>query len=194
MSIDPTPDLDLDALREKALARQLLSLEKKKQMLATLVASADKAPQMKAVLCSVRASGISPLLLIRKPVSPLSKDAVLELFGFLREWDQLLLRNLLEVASDSLPAVYHPLLFQEAKTELKWFQEWQTAVSDPRLHRYPGLPWRSFLRKVNAENYEFAQNILRDDTAENRLESLVEAFLRGKKKTICIFPKNWGRK
>lgn len=195
MSIEAAPpDLDLDALRATALTRQLASLEKKKKMLATLASSATNVERMKETLCALRASGISPLLLVRKPATALSKDAILELFGFLRDWDQLLLKNMLEIAGDCIPAKYLPVLHQEARTEMKWFQEWQTAVADPRIHRYPGLPWRSFLRKVNAENSIFAKSILRDDTAENQLEGLVEEFLKGKKKTICIFPKNWGKR
>ncbi len=194
MSTETTPDLDLDSLRNQALDRQLASLEKKQQTLATLAASVDNIDRAKETLCALRAAGISPLLLLRKPSEPLNKESLLAIFGFLRDWDQLLLRNLLELGEHYVPSKYLPLLHPEARTEMKWFQEWQTAVADPRIHRYPGLPWRSFLRKVNAENYAFVQNVLRDDTGADRLDSLVEEFLKGKKKTICIFPKNWGKR
>ncbi len=194
MSIEINPDLDLDSLLPEHIAKQLLQFEERKATLVTVAASIEKLEAIRQAFCSLRASGISSLLLLRKVDIPLTTEEVLAIFAFLRDWDQLLLRNLLEIASDKIPAGFLPHLVAEAKTEFKWFQEWQTAVSDPRIHRYPGLPWRSFLRKVNAENFAFAQAILRDDSGHEVLDATVKSFLIGKKKTICIFPKNWGKK
>jgi hypothetical protein len=194
MSIEVNPDLDLDRLAPAALSKQLLRLEKQSKTLATVAASTGNSESIKDTLCSLRASGISPLLLVRKGFAKWPTEEILAFFGFLRDWDQLLLRNLTELAGDRIPAPFQATLAQEAKTELKWFQEWQTAVADPRIHRYPGLPWRSFLRKVNAENFAFAQDLLRDDATLESLDVRIRGFLVGKKKTICVFPKNWGKR
>jgi hypothetical protein len=194
MSIEVNADLDLDRPLPGGLSNQLATLEKRNATLATVAASVENLVALKDTLCALRASGISPLVLLRAAETPLNTDAILEILGFLRDWDQLLLRNVLEVAGPKIQARYGAALEQEAKIELKWFQEWQTAVSDPRIHRYPGLPWRSFLRKVNAENFSFAQQLLRDDSSEEVLDAAVQAFVVGKKKTICVFPKNWGKR
>ena len=87
----------------------------------------------------------------------------------------------------------------EAKIELKWFREWLMAASDSRIHKYPGMPWRSFIRKVVGENYTFACTFLElvasTATPENReyLQLLMKGFLESKKKFICTFPKRWGK-
>lgn len=194
MSIEVQADLDLDSLPKGGLLRKVSGLEKRKAALATLIASPGGEQTIIETFCALRASGISPLLVLRAPAAPLATDHILAFSSFLRDWDQLLLRNLLELAGDRIAPRHAAALAQEAKIELKWFQEWQTAVSDPRIHRYPGLPWRSFLRKVNAENFSFLQELLRDDSSEEALDTAVKAFLVGKKKTICVFPKNWGKR
>jgi hypothetical protein len=194
MSIEVNADLDIDRPLPGGLRGQLDSLEKRNAMLATVAASVENLETLKETLCGLRASGISPMVLLKPVETPLTTDEILAVFAFLRDWDQLLLRNVLEVASARIDPKYVPSLIQEAKIEFKWFQEWQTAVADPRIHRYPGLPWRSFLRKVNAENFEFSQLLLRDDSTGDTLDLAVKAFLVGKKKTICVFPKNWGKK
>ena len=190
MSIEARLDLDLDAVPLDALVGRLGEFEQKQAHLVTLGGSLENIEAIRQAFCTLRACGISPLLLIRKPEFEISREEILAVLGFLRDWDQLLLRNLLEIVGERVPASFLPNLAAESKTEFKWFQEWQTAVSDPRLHRYPGLPWRSFLRKVNNENFEFAQSLLRDDAVES-LDATVKAFLISKKKTICIFPKYW---
>jgi hypothetical protein len=192
MSIEVSPGiLHLDALKPQVVKKQIAQLEKKKASLLTLGTSARDWDQVRDTLCSARASGLSVLLLLEQVDSTRPVHEVLVLLASLRDWDQLLLRNFLEVCSARVPEKYLPALQHEAKIELKWFQEWQTALSDPRIHRYPGLPWRSFLRKVNAENYAFAKALLESTTEDARL---LEGFLMSKKKTICVFPKNWSRK
>ncbi len=191
MSIEPQLDLDLDRLSKDELPRRMATLEEKKQSLVTLGASAHQRDAIRETLLALRASGASSLLVLRRPPEPMDSLATVDFLAFLRDWDQLLLRNILEVGVDRVPAKYSAALELEARTEVKWFQEWQTAVSDPRIHRYPGLPWRSFLRKVNAENFTFAEHLL---LGSPDLERRIELFLAGKKKTICVFPKNWGKR
>ncbi len=193
MSIETPPDVDIDLMRPGSLPQVLTGLEKRKVNLATVAASPINREGITEGLCALRASGISPLLLLRQSDPTWSVDQVLSFLEFLRDWDQLLLRNVLEVVHGRAHEKYLPALQVEAKIELKWFQEWQTAVADPRIHRYPGLPWRSFLRKVNAENFEFAFVLLSEE-AGPELDAKVEEFLKGKKKTICVFPKNWSKK
>jgi len=87
----------------------------------------------------------------------------------------------------------------ESKIELKWVREWLMASHDPRISKYPGLPWRSFIRKIVQENFEFAENFLRlasvdsEEKDESAIETLFTVFLRTKKKAVCIYPKNWGK-
>lgn len=189
MSIE-TVDLDLDQLPPAKLAAQVARLEKSSAPLATLAASPEHVVYLRDALMALRASGISPLLTLRRGSETHDRETLLQFFALLRDWDQLLLRNMLELIGDRVPEKFRPNLAFEARTEAKWFQEWLTAVSDPRIHRYPGLPWRSFLRKVNAENFDFARALLSDEPLEER----VTQFLIAKKKTICIFPKNWNKK
>jgi hypothetical protein len=183
--------LSLDGLKPSALKRQIAQLEKKKTSLITLETSARNWEEVQGTLCSIRASGLSVLLLLDQASQDRSAQEILLLLSNLRSWDQLLLRNLLQVAASHIDAKFLPFLQQEAKIEMKWFQEWQTALTDPRIHRYPGLPWRSFLRKVNAENFAFAKALLEGKGADDRL---LEDFLKSKRKTICIFPKNWSHR
>lgn len=183
--------LSLDGLKPSALKKQIAQLEKKKASLITLGTSALDWEEVQGTLCSIRASGLSVLLLVEPASHDRSPEETLLLLSNLRSWDQLLLRNLLQVASHQIEAKFLPFLQQEAKIEMKWFQEWQTALTDPRIHRYPGLPWRSFLRKVNAENFAFAKALLEGRGSD---DSLLESFLKSKRKTICIFPKNWSHR
>ncbi len=89
----------------------------------------------------------------------------------------------------------------EVKIELKWFREWLVANQDSRISRYPGLPWRSYMRKVIGENFDFAQTLLNVGAnlppemrkEDLTIENLVLAYLKSRKKAICFFPKKWGR-
>ncbi len=191
MSTEPQLDLDLDRLSSEELPARMGLLEASKQSLVTVGASVHRREAIREALLALRAAGVSSLLVLRRDSAPIDSIESLDFLAFLRDWDQLLLRNILELGADRVPAKYLAALEVEARTELKWFQEWQTAVSDPRIHRYPGLPWRSFLRKVNAENFTFAEHLL---MGSPDLEPRIEVFLVGKKKTICVFPKNWGKR
>ncbi|MBY0371673.1 hypothetical protein K2X33_13385, partial [bacterium] len=133
-------DIDLDQA-SNALAA-VAKFEKDKAALVRLAASPEQVDSLRETLMALRASGISPLLTLRRGTAELDRETLLAFFGFLRDWDQLLLRNMLELVIDRVPEKYRPNLAVEARTEAKWFQEWLTAVADPRIHRYPGLPWR----------------------------------------------------
>jgi hypothetical protein len=155
--------------------------------------------RIKRGLCDLRAAGRSAVLLLKRTDAFLEDDDVLSIFAFLRDWDQFLLHNFLELCEDWVPNTYQPLLQTEAKLELKWFQEWLTASSDTRIHKYPGLPWRSYVRKVVGENYQFA-TIFLELTANAATPENIQAvqkhfteFFEGKKKVLCMFPKHWSR-
>lgn len=197
MSIEQFTLAEVRAVRLKKWIR---SLEKKKVVCIQLAAPVAAIPECTEVLCALRAAGISVLLLISAEDSLLEDEELQGVFYWLRNWDQLLLRNFLETCGDWVPQEHLAVLSQESRTEFKWFQEWQTALADPRVHKYPGLPWRSFLRKVNSENFRFAEDFLRmvalNASDENRaaLDARIRSFLEAKKKVICVFPKKWSSK
>ena len=165
----------------------------------TLTSSADNWDRIRSVLCSLRASNASGLLLLKKPEDVLEDEEIVVILDFLREWDQLLLHNVLGLCANCIPAIFMPHLELEAKNELKWFREWLTALCDPRIYRYPGLPWRSFVRKISAENHAFGLKLLdlvsRPASSDNiqAVQNLFSEFLENKRKVICVFPTNWGR-
>src|SRR5690606_9168858 len=115
----------------------------------------------------------------------------------LRDWDQLFVENFLAVCEAWVPQEFQQALRTEAKIELKWAKEWMTAASDQRIHKYPGLPWRSFLRKIMAENYDFAMKFLEltaaaaTDENVKKMVAHIQGFLEAKKKVVCVFPKRW---
>jgi hypothetical protein len=61
----------------------------------------------------------------------MDESETLKVFATLRDWDQLLVRNILELCIGWMPATYHDVLRAEAKTELKWLEQWQSAAIDP---------------------------------------------------------------
>lgn len=157
------------------------------------LASFDRA---RSSLCLLRASNLSPILLL-KVVEPPPTDIEIEtVIPFLRDWDQLFLFNILALFQSRLPVGLLRDLEIEAKIELKWFREWLVANQDPRLSRYPGLPWRSFIRKVIQENFAFCQTLMQVEDVEAErasLENTVRGFLKSRKKAICFFPKKWSQ-
>jgi hypothetical protein len=200
MSIEPIPEINLDALTEEAqILSEVSELEEKNPPLVTFISSPDRWDHIKRVLLSMRASNISAVLLLKRTDFVLEDDEIQSIFAFLRDFDQLLLHNFLELCDAWLPKEFLARFQNEAKIELKWFREWQMAVSDSRIHKYPGLPWRSFVRKIVGENYRFAMEFLRLIAQANTLENmeamdvLLKGFLESKKKVICVFPKRWGK-
>ncbi len=200
MNIEPAPRLELDNfVGEDVLLSQVRSYEGKPIPLVTLVASVESLSRVRTTLLELRSLNISALLLLTPASVPFTDDELEVVFTFLRDWDQLILNNFLELCRDRIPAAYLSLLQTEAKIELKWFQEWQIATSDTRIHKYPTLPWRSYIRKIVRENYKFATTflplvepeVLQANAAET--QSVIQAFLEAKKKVVCIFPKRWGK-
>jgi hypothetical protein len=200
MSIEPAPRLELDQfLGEDAILAHIQGFEGKQIPLVTLVASVESLGRVKTTLCGLRSLNISALLLLSPASVPLTDDELEVVFLFLRDWDQLILHNWLELCRDRIPAQLLGLLQNEAKIELKWFQEWQIATSDSRIHKYPTLPWRSFIRKIVRENHKFVSAFLpmvepeRLEANAPAISQLVRDFLEEKKKVVCIFPKRWGK-
>ena len=198
MSIN-SPEIDLDAHERAIPPEEVLEFEKRGVPLVTLNSSADHWDKIRQVLCELRSANISAVLLLKQEDEVMEDEEITAILGFLKDWDQCLMVNLLELCSHCIPAVFLPHLQVEAKNELKWFREWLTAMGDTRIHRYPGLPWRSFVRKIVKENYEFGMQLLTlvslPATTENiqRVQTHFNAFLENKRKVVCVFPKNWGR-
>jgi hypothetical protein len=151
--------------------------------------------RIKRSLCNLRAANAPALLFLERPDNPPSLEELSQVLDFLKIWDQLTLHNLLQITYAWIPAKYSAALAQEAKVEVKWFREWLTASHDARISKYPGLPWRSYMRKIVLENYDFAATLLklRQPSAEQPVDQLVQSFLTSKKKTVCLFPKKWSR-
>ena len=152
------------------------------------------------VLSRIRSASLPALVKLHRNDWICETGEVAFLLKALREWDQLTVHNCLALLGDYLPKGSVAALESESKVEMKSFQEWVVAANDPRIHKYPILPWRSFIRKVVAENYEFASGVLdlvylygEGCEASVDLVKLIESFLNSKKKVLCLFPKRWGR-
>lgn len=186
-----------DIHSDEELLSEISLLEDENRSLIYVTASFGSWNRLQSLFCALRASNFSAILLLQDRDPKLHIDEVEELFQFLRNWDQLFLHNILVLAKDWIPETFQERLRGEIKHELKWFREWFLACSDPKIHRYPTLPWRSYIRKVVAENYEFAQGVLRiaaNGPADNtELGKLLEKFLEKKQQVLCTFPKRWGR-
>jgi hypothetical protein len=150
---------------------------------------------VKRLLCSLRAANAPALVFFEKPESPPAPEVLGNILDFLKAWDQLTLHNLLQICYAWIPSSHAVALVQEANIEVKWFREWLMASHDERISKYPGLPWRSYMRKIVVENYDFATGLmkLRHSTDPAPTEALVKGFLSSKKKTVCLFPKKWSR-
>jgi hypothetical protein len=199
MSIETIPEVNLDDWQETTLITEVSGFEQNSQSLVTLHASVGQWDKIRTTLCALRSSNISAILLLRKTDAFLEDEEILNIFAFLLEFDQLTVQNFLELCNDWVPTTYQPVLRNEAKTELKWFKEWSMASCDTRLHKYPGLPWRSYIRKIVRENYGFATNFLHlaslAATPENiqAMQTHLSSFLETKKKVVCLFPKKWNQ-
>lgn len=197
MSTDAESQLDFDKLADSSFEETIEELRGKTPPLCTLICSPHSVARLKDFLCRLRAEGVAALVVLREGEKSPNQAEILTIFETLRDFDQLLLRNVLQLSGSLIPKESLEALRQEAKTELKWFEQWQTASHDARIHRYPTLPWRSFLRKINAENFQFIVDLmqlsLNKPSAESKakISEHIKLFLDAKKKTICIFPKRW---
>lgn len=162
-----------------------------------LESALDNFDRIRESLLALRASNLSAILRL-KPTEGLPAPEELEaVVCYLRDWDQLFLHNILVLFQGWIPEKFIKELEAEARIETKWFQEWLSANQDQRLSRYPGLPWRSYIRKVIGENFDFVLTLLKVGTPGDRdemtLENLLRAYLKSRKKAICFFPKKWGK-
>lgn len=198
MFIEGLPELNVDKVVEASeIEQQVFELEKQQAPLVGVHASIDSWDKVEAAICSLRSANVSALLALQKSSEVLEDNEILYLFGVLRDWDQLTLQNFLEICGDWIPQEFQELLKNEAKIELKWAKEWLTAASDQRITKYPALPWRSFTRKIVAENYRFAVKFLELAAAPATEENMaaihqhIRQFIELKKQVVCIFPKKW---
>jgi hypothetical protein len=198
MFIEGLPELNVDkAVGASEIEQQVSELEKQKAPLVGIHASLENWDKIEAAICSLRSANVSALLALQKSNESLQDEEILYLFGVLRDWDQLTLQNFLEVCGDWIPQEFQDILKNEAKIELKWAKEWLTAASDQRITKYPALPWRSFTRKIVAENYRFAVRFLELAAAPATEENMaaihqhIRQFIEAKKQVVCIFPKKW---
>lgn len=198
MFIEGLPELNVDAvMSEGELGQEISKLEETQAPLVGIQGSLAHWDQIQTAICTLRSANVSALLALRKEERPLEDDEILYVFGVLRDWDQLTLHNFLELCGDWIPQEFQEILKNESKIELKWAKEWLTATTDPRITKYPTLPWRSFTRKVMAENYKFAVKFLElaaaPATEENvkAIHQHIREFVEIKKQVVCIFPKKW---
>ncbi len=199
MSIDSMPEINVDGTQN--FSEVLQSVSQKEQagsVLINVTGSVQSWEKIKDTLCSLRAVNVSPILHIKGGIQ-LDDDEIIFLFSFMRDWDQLFLHNFLEICGEWVPKEFQNILQNESKIEMKWISEWLTANGDQRIYKYPSLPWRSFIRKIIGENYNFAMVFLMlaaapatDDNVKAMHEH-IKAFLETKKKVVCVFPKRWGK-
>ncbi len=181
-----------------ALTARLDRLEEEHQPVAYLEASLESWEKVKISLLGLRASNVPGIVLL-KPVPQVSLEEIAQIFIYLKNWDQLYVHNFLALCSPLVPEKAMKDLQLECKIELKWVKEWLMASHDSRISKYPSLPWRSFIRKIVQENFEFAQAFLRyaspdsEEKDEAATLALLSSYLKSKKKAVCIFPKNWGK-
>lgn len=199
MSIESMPEINVDHAQQAGEILQGIS-EKNQEvsLLVNVTGSVQSWEKIKDTLCELRAANVSPILHI-KGGATLDDEEILFLFAFMRDWDQLFLHNFLEICGEWVPKEFQSILQNESKIEMKWISEWLTANSDQRIYKYPSLPWRSFIRKIIGENYNFACVFLMlaaaPATDENvkAMHEHIKAFLETKKKVVCVFPKKWGK-
>jgi hypothetical protein len=199
MSIESMPEINVDQSQQLGETVQSFSQPGREvPLLVNVTGSVQSWEKIKDLLCDLRAVNISPILHIKGGV-PLDDDEIVFLFSFLRDWDQLFLHNFLEICGEWVPKEFQTVLQNESKIEMKWISEWLTANGDQRIYKYPSLPWRSFIRKIIGENYQFALVFLMMAAAPATDENVkamhdhIRAFLEAKKKVICVFPKKWGK-
>lgn len=183
------------------LERSLALMENRTEKIVYLESDLEHFDRVRTAVMALRAINLSPVVLLAKSEPPPNHTELEYIISYLRDWDQLFIYNILVLFDGWLPEKFKKEFETEVKIELKWFREWLVANQDARFSRYPGLPWRSYIRKVIGENFDFAQTLLniganiapekrKDDLT---IENIVLAYLKSRKKAICFFPKKWGR-
>ena len=201
MNIETLPELKIDLndiQGEDDLLFELEAFDKKQLHVVYLIAAKEELEQVKSALCTLRAHNKSGIVMVKREDLPVDVKELAYIIRSLRDQDQLLLHNIMQLIEMLLPESHHQTLRTEAPNELKWFREWLMASHDPRIHKYPGLPWRSYVRKVNQENFHFSASLVeilssRLGDADDRLGPVIRDFLEKKKQALCLFPKRWNR-
>lgn len=183
------------------LERSIALMESRPEAIVYLESDLEHFDRIRTSLCLLRAQNVSAVLLLTKSEPPLNNNELESVLPFLRDWDQLFLYNIMVLFDGWIADKFKKHIDTEIKIELKWFREWLVANQDSRISRYPGLPWRSYMRKVIGENFDFAQTLLtvgghlppEQRKEDLTIENLVLAYLKSRKKAICFFPKKWGR-
>ena len=201
MAIETLPEVKVNLNEvdiDDSFYDEVAPLENSESFLVYLRGNISHMDKLKKALGILRASNASSIFLLEPESANASPKEIVEVIKNLREWDQLLLHNLLQLLTDWIPEKYRESLRQEAKTELKWYREWAIASFDTHIYKIPTLPWRSYIRKIINENYNFAVAFMKLLTATPRLpepdtDILIRAFLDRKKKVVCVFPKKWSK-
>lgn len=200
MSTEPPIRLD-DLVADSELASVLATYDQSTTPVVYLEGSLGSWERAKSALLSLRASNIAGILLMAPGESghTMTVDQTAKMLCFLRDWDELFLHNIVSLCRDLIPKELHKDFELEAKMELMWFREWFTASHDTRISKYPGLPWRAFIRKIVSENYAFSEQLIslaqasHDENQGVELRNYLRSFLRSRKKAIALFPKKWSR-
>jgi len=196
MSTERNPVIDLDRLAEEGRLFEVAETPDAPPALLRLQFTLGQWERVKRLMPRLRAENISVVLMLKRGDAEIGEEQLTEIFAQLRLWDQFTLHNLLELCGGWFtPRVLTPLQ-QEAKIELMWFEQWSTASTDSRLHKYPTLPWRRFIRKATTENYQFFTKVLEqwgngELDEEKKVEGVVAAFLTEKRKAVNIAPKRF---
>ena len=201
MFIDSQPEfqIQLDEIQsDDELRSEVDSLEEENRTLVYVVSSLKSYDKLRKILLALRSANVSAIVLLKESDRIPSVDEIDSLFRYLRDWDQLFLHNVLQLAEPWIPEKFREKLRSEVKHELKWFREWFLACSDPRIYKYPTLPWRSYIRKVTGENFEFAKALLKNvglnpSIPVEEIDRMFLEFLDRKQHVLCTFPKRWER-
>ncbi len=199
MSTELLFNINVDGVESGVLGAQVSKAGESDKPLIHLSGSIENWERIQNSLLILRASNKAVLLHLKRGEDFLEDEEIQFLFSMLRDWDQLTIENFMEICGEWVPQEFQPLLRNETKIEQKWAEEWLVASCDEKFYKYPGLPWRSFIRKTIGENFTFAIRFLELAAAPATEENVVlmhdhiKKFLEAKKKVVCVFPKKWGK-
>jgi hypothetical protein len=188
----PTETHALDEILGQKYKKHIRFLLKEKSPLLYLSAKSYPVSWMDEFFCALRAEGQAFVFSLLGVEPSWQEDEAIAVARSLARVEQLSLRNLLWLGMGFFPEPLEKVLRMEAVLELKCFEEWHRALGETSWQKYPYLPWRRFLRKVNEENLEFFEKFLRS-ADEKEQQALAVNFLNEKKKVVTIFPKKWDK-
>jgi len=194
--MDPEFKISIDDIAsDEDLLAEVSEIEKEERSLIKIEARPEQWDRVKKLLLSLRASNISAMVLLKRSPS-IKMQEIVSWIEFLRDWDQLFVHNIIELLGSKLSEKLNIELRKEVPIELKWFREWFIASTNTDINKYPGLPWRSYIRKIIGENYQFASELARrisQGATFADIDDLGRQFLADRKQVLCIFPKKWGK-